>query len=73
MRKVTGHTTVEMVLTHYFQPGREDFRRTLQKAMPALLTNGAPTRDEQLREIIKKSTPRTWKKDCTRLLELIPE
>ena len=73
VRKVTGHTTVEMVLTHYFQPGREDFRRTLQKAMPALLTNGAPTRDEQLREIIKKSTPRTWKKDCTRLLELIPD
>lgn len=72
VRKVTGHTTVEMVLTHYFQPGREDFRRTLQKAMPALLTNGAPTRDDQLRAIITKSTPRTWKKDCERLLELIP-
>ena len=36
VRKVTGHTTVETVLTHYFQPNREDFRRTIEKAMPRL-------------------------------------
>jgi len=38
VRKVTGHTTVEMVLTNYFQPGREDFRKTIMSAMPELLT-----------------------------------
>lgn len=36
VRKVTGHTTVETVLTHYFQPNREDFRRTIEGAMPRL-------------------------------------
>jgi integrase len=38
VRKVTGHTVTETVLTHYFQPGREDFRRAIQEAMPSLLT-----------------------------------
>lgn len=71
VRKVTGHSTVEMVLTHYFQPGREDFRRTLQAAMPALLTNGAPTRDEQMLVIIDRSSAKTWKKDLAELRALI--
>ena len=71
VRKVTGHTTVDTVLTHYYQPGREDFRRTLQAAMPALLTNGAPTRDEQVLEIIEQSTAKSWAKDRKRLLDLL--
>lgn len=29
-------------MKHYFQPGREDFRRTLAGKMPALLVGGAP-------------------------------
>ncbi len=71
VRKVTGHTTVETVLVHYFQPGREDFRRTLQAAMPALLTNGAPTRDEQVRTILENSNAKTWKQDRAKALALI--
>jgi integrase len=71
VRKVTGHTTVETVLVHYFQPGREDFRRTLEKAMPALLTNGAPTREEQVRTILEGMTARTWKQDRARLLAFV--
>lgn len=71
VRKVTGHSTTDVVLTHYYQPGREDFRRTLQAAMPALLTNGAPTRDEQVLAIIEKSTAKTWAKDRKRLLDLL--
>ncbi len=71
VRKVTGHTTVDTVLTHYYQPGREDFRRTLQAAMPALLTNGAPTRDEQVLDIIENSTAKSWAKDRKALLELL--
>ena len=40
VQKVTGHKTVDIVLKHYFQPGREDFRKALESAMPNLLTNG---------------------------------
>ena len=40
VQKVTGHKTTDIVLKHYFQPGREDFRQTLQSAMPRLLTVG---------------------------------
>lgn len=71
VRKVTGHTTVDTVLTHYFQPGREDFRRTLQAAMPALLTNGAPTRDETMRGILENISSKTLKQDRKRLLDLL--
>jgi len=41
VQKVTGHKTTDIVLKHYFQPGREAFRTALNKAMPALLTYGA--------------------------------
>ena len=38
VRRVTGHNTVDVVLKHYFRPGREDFRKTLQAALPDVLT-----------------------------------
>jgi integrase len=37
VQKVTGHRTTDIVLKHYFQPGREDFRKTIQAAMPRML------------------------------------
>lgn len=37
VQRVTGHRTADIVLKHYFQPGREDFRRTLATRLPALL------------------------------------
>ena len=40
VQKVTGHKTTDIVLKHYFQPGREDFRQALHLAMPKLLTVG---------------------------------
>ena len=40
VQKVTGHKTTDIVLKHYFQPGREDFRQALQSVMPKLLTEG---------------------------------
>jgi integrase len=42
VQRVTGHKTVDVVLKHYFRPGREDFRRTLEAAMPRLFTE-SPT------------------------------
>jgi hypothetical protein len=40
VRRVTGHATVEVVLKHYFRPGREQFRAALTDAMPGILTGG---------------------------------
>jgi integrase len=38
VRRVTGHATVEVVLKHYFKPGKEQFKAALSSAMPAVLT-----------------------------------
>jgi len=35
--RVTGHQSVDVVLKHYFRPGREDFRQAIESAMPKLL------------------------------------
>jgi len=48
VRRVTGHSTVDVVLKHYFRPGREAFRTALEAAMPHMLTDGGQ----------KKTTPR---------------
>lgn len=37
VRRVTGHKAAEVVVKNYFKPGREDFRKTILAAMPALL------------------------------------
>jgi integrase len=46
VRRVTGHSTVEVVLKHYFRPGREAFRTALETAMPKMLTGGAGERPD---------------------------
>lgn len=38
VRRITGHATVEVVLKHYFRPGREQFRSALAGALPLALT-----------------------------------
>jgi integrase len=71
VRRVTGHTAVDVVRRHYFKPGREEFRREFEKAMPRLLMNGAKSRDERLLEIVESVTPKTWKRDKARLLAIL--
>jgi integrase len=96
VQKVTGHKTTDIVLKHYFQPGREAFREALNKAMPALLMNGETTEEggrrteaggrkaeaemirraweterSAMREIVRRSTAQTWKKDRRMLLALL--
>jgi hypothetical protein len=39
--------------------------------MPPLMMNGTKSRDEQLREIIERVTPKTWKWDKARLLGIL--
>jgi hypothetical protein len=41
VQKVTGHKTTDIVLKHYFQPGREAFRSALNATMPKLLMSGS--------------------------------
>ena len=58
VQRVTGHKTTDIVLKHYFQPGREEFRQTLQSAMPKLLTNGQKTPKQEMRELIDSVKPK---------------
>jgi len=38
LRALTGHTTVDLVMRHYFKPKGSDFAEQLAKAMPGVLT-----------------------------------
>lgn len=64
VQKVTGHRTAGIVMKHYFQPGREDFRRTLAGKMPSLLVGGAPKHEPpSLKELLaelKTMTAKNW-------------
>ncbi|HEY1719148.1 MAG TPA: tyrosine-type recombinase/integrase [Verrucomicrobiae bacterium] len=71
VQKVTGHKTADVVLKHYFQPGREAFRQALQSAMPKLLTNGHKTPKEEIQVILTKMTAKTWEKSKTKIEELL--
>ncbi|MFH0880321.1 MAG: tyrosine-type recombinase/integrase [Lentisphaerota bacterium] len=70
VRRITGHTTVDVVLKHYFRPGREDFRRAMQSVMPKMLTKGEKSPKEELLEIVERILPKIGKKDAARLCEL---
>jgi len=37
VQRVTGHKTTQVVLKHYFKPGRDAFKAALESAMPALM------------------------------------
>lgn len=61
----------DIVLRHYFQPGREDFRRALQSAMPKLLTNGQKSPKDEMKEILDGMAAKNWKQGKARLLVLL--
>jgi hypothetical protein len=73
VQRVTGHRTVEVVIKHYFRPGREDFRQAIMKAMPKMLAEGGGrmSAKEEIRQFVECVTPKTWNRDKTRLLELL--
>jgi integrase len=75
VKKVTGHRTAGIVMTHYFQPGREDFRRTLASKLPALI-GGAPQQKPldpaELRMHLAAIKSRTWRKIRDELLARLP-
>jgi integrase len=84
VRRVTGHTTADVVLKHYFRPGREDFKRTLENAMPRLFME--PSRPKalppgsvkveknpktELLNICQGMTAKSRKKDMERIAALL--
>lgn len=73
VQKVTGHKTTDIVLKHYFQPGREAFRQALQTAMPKLLTNGQKSAKEQIATVLAKMTAKTWKRDRAKIEGLLKD
>ena len=74
VQRVTGHRTVEVVMKHYFRPGREDFRQAILKAMPKMLADGGQrSAKDEMREILERMTARTWKRDRAQALRLLVE
>ncbi len=72
VQRVTGHRTTEVVMKHYFRPGREDFRAAIFKAMPKMLAaGGEESAKEEMRAILERMTPRTCKQDKAQLLDLL--
>ncbi|MCZ7641390.1 MAG: hypothetical protein M5U12_38210 [Verrucomicrobia bacterium] len=72
VQRVTGHRTVEVVMKHYFRPGREDFRAAIFRAMPKMLADGGEqSARDQMRAILDGMTAKTWKRDRVELLELV--
>lgn len=67
--RVTGHKTIDVVLKHYFQPGREEFRNALQAAMPDLLMGGdaGPSPLDEMEEILDTTSSETWEQDVVKL------
>ena len=59
-------------MKHYFRPGREDFRTAIFRAMPKMLADGEQRSvKEEMLEIIKGMTAKTWRRDGARLLDLV--
>lgn len=77
VQKVTGHRTTAIVLKHYFQPGREEFRRTLAGRLPALLgdRSAQPVEAFNLGELRAKLTAMeatTWRHIRDELIGRLP-
>jgi hypothetical protein len=60
-------------MKHYFQPGREDFRRTLASRLPTLLGGEAPrakpVEPAELAEKLRGMTAKTWEEVRAELLD----
>ena len=75
VQRVTGHRTGEVVMKHYFRPGREDFRAAILKAMPKMLADGSARSSvkDQVLAILKGMTSETWRRDRTEAIRRLSE
>jgi integrase len=75
VQKVTGHRTAGIVMKHYFQPGREEFRRTLAGKLPSLIGGRAepkPIGHAELRARLAAMTAETWDSIRDDLISQLP-
>lgn len=75
VQKVTGHQTVAIVLKHYHKPGRDDFRRELEKKLPSALTGVAAkvaASPDDLRAKLMSMTSANWQTVRDELLNALP-
>jgi integrase len=71
VQKVTGHRTAGIVMKHYFQPGREEFRRTLAGKLPVLIGGGheaMPVDPADVRKMLVEMNQSNWQEIRDRLL-----
>lgn len=65
VQRVAGNKSVDVVLKHYFKPGREQMRQAFNKSMPALLADPEPIRiaitPKAIAALAKKLNGRNWK------------
>jgi len=73
LRQITGHQTVEVVLKHYFRPGREELRRSFAKAMPSLMNAGSESKHDRIRGLLLGMTSKSWRQDKEQILKIIDE
>ena len=70
VRIATAHTTVEIVLKHYYKPAKEHMRDSLAVAEPALGSRPAKRPEKAIVETLHKMTSKTWQRDRAKLIRL---
>lgn len=79
VQKVTGHRTASIVMKHYFQPGREEFRKTLSDKLPGAISGQTEKQApavislSEIRAELLAMKPKTWKTIRDELVAKIPE
>jgi integrase len=78
VRRVTGHTTVDVVRTHYLQPDREDFRREFERVAPKMTLGRVAdektkTDGQSILKALEAMTAKTWKQERDRLVKSLKE
>lgn len=71
VRRVTGHASADIVLKHYFRPGREQFKTALQSAMPDFMLSDSTNKIERALGILSSSSASTWEKDRKLVMALL--
>jgi integrase len=73
VRRVTGHSAVDVVRKHYFTPDQEDFRREFAKVANSFYLAGGEQEDKlnALRLLLEEMDGRNWKRVKREGLEIL--
>ncbi len=78
VRRVTGHTTVDIMREHYLHPNREDFKREFERVASKLLVGNTvsdttPNQESEILSILENMTAKSWKKDRDVAIQLLTD